>query len=155
MESWGSHLKCHGVGCHEGGLTVVFEAGQWLIPDRYNQGAYDAAVFIASDDDKLKLRFVNVTRTVKRHNINCSYMAALLTALELNWTAFHRHPESDQGPFPVIGVEFVWIRPFEKLSTAAIQCSIFYESDVTQTAANFAWAEPKTSEIFIKRTGSP
>jgi hypothetical protein len=61
-----------GVEVHHNKLNVT--DGAWLVPERWNQGAYDAAQVLPNS-----VRFVQVTRG-QTQSLNLQYMRALIKA---------------------------------------------------------------------------
>jgi hypothetical protein len=136
-------------GVARGDFQIDFSPGQWLVPKRFNHGAFDAVQFVAADGDggKLKARFVNVTRAV-RHDVKCQYMVNLLTALRQLWDKDH-----GDGDFPVLQVEFVWIRPNARHYDAAIISHVVDDWQLKQSPPQgFNW-DSTTTDVFFKRTG--
>lgn len=128
-------------------LPVDWKKGHWLAPKRFNHGVFDA-VYIVVVDGKLAVRFVNVTRS-DRHDIKCSYLAQLLLALKHAWT------ESLTVPVPEMDVEYVWIRPDEKIGSAPITPDIQDGVVITALNTDFTVNWDFTSyDVFIKRSGS-
>ena len=138
-------------GVARGDFQIDLSPGQWLVPKRFNHGAFDAVQFVAAagDDGKLKARFVNVTRAV-RHDVKCQYMINLLTALRQRWDKDHGDGDGD---FPVLQVEFVWIRPNARRDDAAIFSHVVDDWQLKQSPPQgFNW-DSTTIDVFFKRTG--
>eukprot|EP00038_Savillea_parva_P005470 m.155396 g.155396 ORF g.155396 m.155396 type:complete len:662 (-) comp11721_c0_seq6:102-2087(-) len=135
-------------GVSNGDDQFDFTPGQWLVPKRYNHGAFDAMQFVAADDivGKLKARFVNVTRA-DRYDVKCQYMVDLLSALKERWD---EDPGDDE--FPVLQVEFVWIRPYVMRGDGAIAPHMIDEWLLKPSPPDgFNW-DATTTDVFFKRT---
>jgi hypothetical protein len=130
-------------GVANGGDRFEFTPGQWLVPKRFNHGAFDAVQFVAAEGDvgKLKVRFVNVTRA-GRHDVKCWHLDALLAALKQRWG-------DDNGDFKVTQIEFVWIRPYAHVENGALLANVI---DAQGLKEEFDW-DATTTDVFFKRTG--
>ena len=117
------------------------------MPKRFNHGAFDAVQFVSTGaDGELSARFVNVTRA-GRHDIKCQYLVDLLNALKERW-------DDAGGDFPVVRIEFVWIRPFARRGSASIAPHVVDDWQLNQQPPlGFNW-DATTADVFFKRTGS-
>ena len=132
----------------KGNIQVAFADGRWLVPKRFNHGAFDA-VQLTGVNGKLTARFVNVSRAA-RHDVKCMYIVDMLNALKNQWD-LHQNT-----PFPVVGIEFVWIRPISQKGSDAIHANVIDASQLKQTTqtGGYNW-DATTHDVFFKRTGTP
>ena len=75
------------------------------------------------------------------HDVKCQYLVDLLAALKERWG------DAD-ADFPVVQIEFVWIRPFAHLGKGDVASNVI---DAQQLRDNFNW-DATVSDVFFKRT---
>jgi len=118
--------KLHIQPFHDPENIAELKVSQWLVPDRWNQGGYDAVRVEITEG--ITVKFVQVTRAIE-HKFKARFMNQMLHAIKL------------QNRKPIALVQFFFVVPRQRLDTFRLP-----------TYVDHQWAD-KISVLAFDRTG--